>query len=103
MKCKTSYVKAERLRFSRGEWVGVGDVYEAAHGRYIRSIRTAQEIRRNNGDEVDAKEERLSVKIRRSRCGYSISSWNLEPVASMTHKRSWKAFFRCRKQWMKNR
>ena len=102
MKPKRTYKKARKEIYTAKGWLDLPMVFEPTLF-YIRNIRTAQEIRAAEADKVDAREDGLSLKIRKARAGYAICSWNLEPHVSMAFKRSWKRFYKCKKQWAVNR
>lgn len=102
MKQKRTYRKVPRTRKTRAGWVEHPMVFEPINF-YIRNIQTFQEIREAEADRVDSREARTDLKIRKARAGQSINSWNLERRVTMAFKRSWKRFYKCKKQWGVNK
>lgn len=75
-----------------------GDFYYShVSGGWHRTLHTFQEIRRNEGDLLDYREER--IKIRPRRLNSHLNAWNLEYAPSRCMGKTWKDFTRHRHQW----
>lgn len=102
MKPKSTYKKVPRKERTKNGWVECPPVFEPTPF-YIREIQTSQEIRAAEADRVDSREEDVPLKIRAARSGNYLCSWDIEARVSMAFKRSWKRFYKCKKQWEVNK
>ena len=70
--------------------------------RYHRHCRTYQEIRENEFLKWDEDAQDSRVRIPHGRLDRDLNNWNLEKLSTKNWKRSWKFYFKCRKQWGTN-
>jgi hypothetical protein len=95
---KKNYKKVMRYRAKHDgdfyyEWIG--------HG-YHRPIRTFNEIRQNECDRTDFRQEHIPCSVRARRNDHVLDAWN-DVHRSREYGKSWKHFTRHRKQWMVGR
>lgn len=97
MKHKSAYRKADRERKTKAGWIKLPYVFTSAHA-YTRHIKTFQEIRAYESDIQDSREDDIHLKVRKARSRRNLDQWTLDKMQTRTYKRSWKDFYKVKRQ-----